>query len=335
MKKKQIILLICLLSIIIFTIFYNKPVSYRFEYTVDKLKVVEKFLNNQKFFTFEIHHNDDKVVFNLENKYSYKRGLIKSINVIDEEDYYCYEISGLIPFYKICKDHKNYFFDYGETVEKLISKNHNYKLYDFDETLFFWNYKGFYFIKNGKMKEIKLLNNDVYNPDKIIRTNKYLLVPDYSKDHFFNKMFLIDSQTGTKKEIKLNHDINFEFQVLSFNDKRVAIYDLKNEKEINIFYLKGKSEIVKNKKYSKKQLESLLNINNSFVIRKSNIEYNIGYKYVTVETNVNPTIVYQTDTVVYYIINNTLYKFDIYKGLNKIAEYDEWNFNKENLIYIY
>ena len=55
---------------------------------------------------------------------------------------------------------------------------------------------------------------------------------------------------------------------------------------------------------------------------------------IKVSNNKIRQIVYTNDDSVYYLVGNTLYKYNDIQGEVKLVEYGEWEFNYQNLIFI-
>ena len=66
-----------------------------------------------------------------------------------------------------------------------FAKENNYDIYNGEDELYIWSYKGFNYIKDGKIKRINIFKDDIYEIPLATKINKYIVVPNYEQEHNF------------------------------------------------------------------------------------------------------------------------------------------------------
>lgn len=359
-----ILLLLIVLIVFVMSLFKNK--SYSIEYNLDDFKISENYDDDKKIYYFEIKYQDQIYNFIQEINPIKENKLIKEVEYYEDEDYSCLTISS--PSFKnnpICiNDGKN--IDYRlvsdelkeelEINEKEYEEEQleNYTVYS-DTNLLIWSYKGFNSVHGKSIKFIKLFDRDVYNLPLATKINNYLVIPDYEQEYTFNKVYIINLETEEIDEWKLEYDISFESHILGTNDRSIFWLDTKNKKEFELVPHKKRMRIVakNNQKgiiYEKGEL--IKEPVNKMIL--NNIKFTPAYIYnyeikdekiylsylnhsnhkTLISENKVKDIIYINDDNVYYLIGDTLYKYNLEQGETKLIKYSEWEFNYENLIFI-
>ncbi len=369
LKKSAIVIigififLIALITLI--SLFSTK--SYSIEYSIFEYDISENYDKEKQLYYFEVTNNDITYPFIYSSEYQKERKIIKDIKEYKEEDYICLKIDGsLIKSYPLCS-YKDKVIDYHlvpDTIKEKISeyikipssteiKDGNYEIYNIEDELLIWSYKGFKYIKNGKSKMINIFKDDIYEIPLATKINNYIFIPDYEQKYNFDKAYVINLETLEVEEWNLRYEISFDSYIIGTNDRSIFLIDKKNRKEYELVPERKRMRIVsksgKGVLYNKGSLykESM----SKLVTKEYSFEYQRPYNYTlinnklyltyvdsTIKTKISnqeiTSIVHTSNDNVYYLIKDTLYRYNLKYGETKIMKYSEWNINYKNLIFI-
>ncbi len=363
-QKKKIKLYIFIIVLIgcfvVFLIFTFKPYSYNRKYQVNKYEIEEIYNKETGYYTFLIQ--DDKTIYSflINHKYTKKRELINNVLEYKGEDEKCLLPEGKnFHFYPLCKNDEGV---YTYNLSNLKIDNYKYnkianldKSYEKielnylnDKSYLVFNYRGFYSINPKENKNINLFNNDIYTLNLIYQSKEYVIVPDYNETHYFSKIYLINVKNGSYEEIKLETPISFDSVFLGEYKNKVYLLDKKEEKEYQINLRTKKIEetdylILENNKLVKKSFKDIV-VNNLNFLPISYPEYKLqnNILYQVIEDNlvkisnleVSKIIKVEDDTI-YYLAKDSLMMYNNKVGEIKLLSSFEWNFNNDNIIYIF
>lgn len=352
-QKSKLIALLCI--VIIFVLYFIlKSTNYSVDYEINGVKVIENYLKKEKYYKFELKYDDYTFEVMSFHKYIPKRKLINKIKIKENSEGVCLNLySKKLDLYNICaNDHGNYTpfindnvkFKTNEEVENIKISNLNEKNY------FLWNYKEFVFLNNKGSKLIKLFDKDIYKFSLIYQTDNYLLLPDYDSEFKFDKMYLISKKNGKVKEINLRYELYFDSYFLGNYKDKVYLFDKKNEQE---YYIDIKKKdiyqtdfkIYENNNWQKVSIQKLKNKklsfsdNNIFIYKLENDKLYGQIKESKNQflvTNTKVTKIVKIDNLdVYYLVKDTLYYFNPEVGNVPLLKYSEWEFNNDNMIFIF
>lgn len=359
LKKSWYILFIIL--IITFIYLKYKSYNYKINYVVDKYKIIEEYNKTNEYYNFYIKNNKIIYPYKIKNKYVKKREIIEKINIYtnDNNENCILPESKYISFYPLCYNDKEVITYNLSNIEiknfkyQKITKNNivHDKLninYLNDTKFLLYNYKGFYYLNNDSIKEIKLFNKDIYSLNLIYQLNEYLIIPDYNQNYFFNKMYILNINTGKVDEIKIDYDISFDSIFLGDYKNNVYLLDRKEQLEYKIKLKKKKIiksdfVILKNNKLINATYQDIINNNLKFDNTKSETYKIINNKIFQIINNnrilisnkdVSKIIKEDNDTV-YYLSKEDLYMYNNIYGEVLIINNFEWNFNTTNMIFLY
>ena len=372
LKKSAIIFLIIILVLIIAVIAFIfhmfKLKSYSLEYNIDDFDISENFDEKGNFYYYEIKDDNIKYSFIDQKEYQKEKRLIKGINKYNYEGYQCLTIeSSIISSIPLCsyKEEQISFNIVPQELQEKVNnkipeinykntKYENYTIYTDNNKILIWSYKGFNYINNDDVKFIKLFDKDVYDIPLATKINNYIVIPDYTQLYNFNRVYLINLNNGKTDIWELDKEISYDSYVLGINDKSIFIIDKKSSIEyelvphrkkmrivasgdgVGVIYDNGeKKSITLNKLVTKEQTFIYKNLYHYSL--KDNILY-LSYldkdNRIKVSNNEVKEIVYVNNDNVYYLVEDTLYKYNILEGEIKLVTYREWNFNYKNLIFI-
>ena len=363
--KVSLFLILLLIIVVIFLISFFKTKSYSLEYNIDKYSINENYVKEDKTYYYEITYNKIKYNFIYESKYLRTKKLITNIKKHEYEDYVCLEIeSKHISSNPICSKESE-LIDYRLVPDELeldkLQKEEtektyeNYIIYNNDNNLLVWNYKGFNYIKEDNIEKINIFKKDIYEIPLVSIVNNYLILPDYEQQYIFNKIYIINLKNLKVETWKLKYDISFDSYILGTNDKSIYLLDKKNKTEYELVPHKKKMRIIatdnrngifyKYGNQEKIRVNDLVNSKQEFIYHNnyyyeiidnklylSYLSYNLKTKVS--DLNVNKIINIHNDEV-YYLVEDTLYKYDLKYGETKLMKYEEWKDNNQNSIIIY
>lgn len=365
---KIIAILIIALIILVFTLSgCDASKSYSLEYNIDNYDISENYDINRNLYYYQITSNKRKYDFIYKSSIIEENKLIKKIKEYTNGDDACITIdsdyiktnplcthkNNQISYHLINNELKEELSDYYKNKETINKKINNYTLYS-NENILIWNYKGFNYIKNKKNTSIKLFKEDIYEISAATHINEYILIPNYEQKYNFNELYIINLNTLEVDKWKINYDISFNSYINGINDKSVFLTDKKNEKQYELVPHKKKMRIVgkKNKdgiiyvdgKEEKISINELVKKDITFT-SSNPYKYTLENNYIYLsypDSNLKTKITNQKvdklitikDNAVYYLVDNILYKYDNEYGETKVIEYEEWQYNNINPIFI-
>lgn len=353
MKKPAVLVIALIILFGLFIYFYLRSVDYELEYTIDDIKVLEKYDKDLSTYYFEVTYKDKTYELVSLAKYNSKRKLIDNIKVDESDTSTCLSFEGKIDLYSICSDEEGYYVsDISSTAD--FKSQDSYKNISIgnidDKTYLLWNYHDFIYLNSDKKDTIKLFSKDIYNLSLIYDFSNYLLLPDYEQDYIFDKMYLINTDKGKISTIDLRFDVYFNSYFLGDDDNKVYLYDLKENQE---FYIdldkeeiyKTTSELLVDNEWISKSKQEFQKEKPTFTHSK-NIDFyiedntlymqrNSGKMPLKISNRNVSELVKTEDLAVYYISEDILYKYDLFSGETALLKYSEWNFNHQNMVFIF
>ena len=365
-KFKRRFYLLCLVLLIVILGLYNffKVKNYTVFYYVDEVKVEESYNKNQKSYLYKFNYDNQDFVWAFKKDYNWQKRMVKQINVLQNEEETCLLIqSNQLKFYPLCQ--KN-----GEQISYLLAsdrmkQNFNVEKIAFNEEenkvnditvynyfyhhFYIWNYRGFDYLSEDKEKKIELFDEDIYDPKLIVQTDNYILIPDYSSDYYFSKVFLINDTNEKVITWDLKKQIYFDSKILGIIDDEIYLLDNHENIEWKVNLKKRKVEKIGtknkdglflendwlklslNKIAQKNQFEGLNAIN---FISENGLKAKIYDKTIILKNEDVKIIGFKNDKV-YYLIKDILYEYNLNFGEIKLLSKFEWNFNNQNMIYIF
>ena len=245
---------------------------------------------------------------------------------------------------------------------------------DNSEIYTLWNYKGLYLINNKETKYKKLLDEDKYDNELAVLVGKYYVFVDTNNRYNGFKLYYYDIEKDKlkvfdKTKYKIDDDLYFsgvynnklyiydkghkkqylfdpyDNKLKKVGDKAKGFYLLKNMGLKLVDYFEFKDTIYFNN-INNDKLNKLYNSKNTYLIDNYYYIYsNDGYFYKVDMNNIkNNIVLFNIDNISSFIIRNdkvilsiedNLYSYDLYNGLVNIINYDELNYNFENIFDYY
>lgn len=365
--RKQVIVIpvvVLFLILILFFIIAKSNNNYSIEYNIDNFNIGEYYDKDYLSYYFEIKYNNKNYPFIFESDRLKNKKIIKDIYYIEEgsisclniiSDYFetipiCYDDDSLQDISLVEIEELDKYRSSSSSKEKELN---NYTIYNNDKNILIWNYKGFNYINDNTIKEIKIFNKDIYEIPFYMMLNNYILIPDYEQNYTFNKIYIIDTDNMKVSKWTIDYNISFNSIVLGENDKSIFILDKQNKKEYELVPHKQKIRIVSSStkgiiyEYgkAKKVLINSLKNNSSLFKYYNNYKYELidnkiylsytdrSLKYQITKQSVDK-IVFMNNDSVYYISKDKLYGYTPKKGEYLIMSYSEFIYNKNIPIFI-
>ncbi len=368
LRKSIIFLIVILLLFSFWLLKRNSASSYSLEYKIESYDISENYDKEKKSYYFEIKENNLKYNFIKETKYIKKKKLIKSIRKIEENDTSCLLVESNLNIYPICRNKeeqidyhlvnnslKEELKDYFKEKEAEESDYKQYLLYNQEDKIIVWNYKGFIYFEEGNIEEFPVFNKDIYDIPLATRINEYILIPDYEQDYSFNKIYRINLKKKKIDSWTLKENISFDSYIVGTNNKSIFLVDNKNkieyelaphkkkirivgsEKKNGIIFKEGKEESISIIKLTREKVEFLYKNNYTFTL--NNKKLYLSYMDASIKERISDKevdkIIKVENEVVYYLVKDTLYKFNKEYGETKVIKYADWEFHHDNLIFFY
>ena len=365
MKKIYFLISTLMLLFISFLIVIITPKNYTLSYKIDNLDIEEKYNKKDKIYYYTITYKNLKYPLIISKKYIKKRKLIDKIQINENNNETCINAHLNSDVYYICSEDENLKslntmskefleknYNIANNEPKQITKYNNIIVYNNDYKYLIWNYKGFYQIDDNKSTNLDIFKKDNYKNYLSYQTDKYLIFPDYDSEYYFNKIYIYNTETNTLNNINFSDDISYDSYFLGDENNKLYFIDKKNkiEYEINLkkTTIKQISEDNNGKYFNgvsweDKSITNMVNnemrfnLNNTYkYYLKDNVLYLNINNYNIKITNLNvKKIVYVNDDEVFYLSENKLYKYKYHNNETILLEYDEWNFNYNNHIFIF
>lgn len=353
--KKHVVLVICLILLfILFIYLYFREVSYELEYDVNDISITERYDKDLKAYFFNIHYNDKNYELVSIEEYSNKRKLIEDITVSENDNEVCLSFkSSSINLYSICSNEEEYYMA-NIAAQETFATNDTYENINIneldDKTYLLWNYHDFIYLNNDTKEKLTLFSKDIYNLSLIYAFDNYLLIPDYEQNYLFDKLYVIDTNRARINSINLRFDVYFDSYFLGNDKNDVYLYDLRENQEFYIDLNKEEIYTSKNQILVDGNWETVTNqtFQNERPIFNDTKPYEITLNdnHLYLQTFDGKTTVRLTDREVteliivdnlnvYYISGDILYKYNPYEGEIALLQYSEWNFNHQNMVFIF
>lgn len=357
-RKGVLTLIIIILLFLFFLYFYNRPHDYEKNYKIANYEITERYSVKDQIYSFSITRDDITYPFLISNDYLNKRNLITNIKYKEEKNTKCIlPESDYLKFYPLCfKD--NYLLSLNSTDNPLKYNYYQNKgketsyndlvIYDlYNKKFLIYNYKGFYYLGTDN-KNINIYEDDNYNNEFIYQINNYLLIGHTTDEYFIDSFVIIDFKNGKKEEILLSEKINAKIRFLGHYKSKVYFIDEKEKKEYELNIKKKKiietkGMILENDTFKEYKVSTIINKDLTFSktkdfdyrITNNKLYFNVNKQEILLTNNYVTRIIKIDKDSVYYLSNDDLYVYNLYDGDILLINNFEWNFNNDNVIFIF
>ena len=360
MKKKYIIKFILLIIIIIsLVLFFNRKKDYSIKYDFKNYSIKETYNKKENTYYFNVSKDDYSFDFVSDNIKTKNKRIVKNINNVEVDNYYCIDLDVEGYYFNSQCTKENKYYDYGLVSKEEKEEDKKYSVGNID----IYNKKYHYYVWNGygitdlkDNKKINFLKNESYDNPFSYRLGKYIIFGDYDAKREYEKLYIFDNKSNKISELKLDYSLSKNSYFLGDYDNLVYIFDKKNKIEYSLNIDKEKMEIVSDndggkfldKDWTYYTLNKLSYNEYSFkynnIVNYQLINNKLYYSYKDSKNNILisnddiSSIAYIDDDYkddIFYLKQDSLYKYSIKNGEEKIAQCFEWNFSTRNKIFIF
>lgn len=366
-RRRLALLLIIILIIALVLFFLFRRKDYTVTYSVNDYEITESYHKEEDYYSFIIKKGETERFAIVYNQHFSSKKNIDQITEYQTETESCITISSnkvrieplctkeetQISYHLVSDEMKEKLGVTSETKEDtILTTYNNINVYHYrNHNYYIWNYRGFYHINENTTENIQLFDKDIYNPTLITQVNDTLVIPDYNTDYYFDKVILLDMNTGRTTTWTLETSIYFDSAVLGVYQGDLYIIDKHEKTEWQLNIAKQKQERVGTEQKGGKIYDhEWTNVTMNRLLYQENtfkgttiLEYNIkedglyaifDNHQMKIRESAPSKILSNTDNTVYYLVNDNVYSYNKEEGEKLLLNYFEWNFNSENVIFI-
>ena len=366
-RRRLALLLIIILIIALVLFFLFRRKDYTVTYSVNDYEITESYHKEEDYYSFIIKKGETERFAIVYNQHFSSKKNIDQITEYQTETESCITISSnkvrieplctkeetQISYHLVSDEMKEKLGVTSETKEDtILTTYNNINVYHYrNHNYYIWNYRGFYHINENTTENIQLFDKDIYNPTLITQVNDTLVIPDYNTDYYFDKVILLDMNTGRTTTWTLETSIYFDSAVLGVYQGDLYIIDKHEKTEWQLNIAKQKQERVGTEQKGGKIYDhEWTNVTMNRLLYQENtfkgttiLEYNIkedglyaifDNHQMKIRETAPSKILSNTDNTVYYLVNDNVYSYNKEEGEKLLLNYFEWNFNSENVIFI-
>ena len=366
-RRRLALLLIIILIIALVLFFLFRRKDYTVTYSVNDYEITESYHKEEDYYSFIIKKGETERFAIVYNQHFSSKKNIDQITEYQTETESCITISSnkvrieplcikeetQISYHLVSDEMKEKLGVTSETKEDtILTTYNNINVYHYrNHNYYIWNYRGFYHINENTTENIQLFDKDIYNPTLITQVNDTLVIPDYNADYYFDKVILLDMNTGRTTTWTLETSIYFDSAVLGVYQGELYIIDKHEKTEWQLNIAKQKQERVGTEQKGGKIYDhEWTNVTMNRLLYQENtfkgttiLEYNIkedglyaifDNHQMKIRESAPSKILSNTDNTVYYLVNDNVYSYNKEEGEKLLLNYFEWNFNSENVIFI-
>ena len=366
-RRRLALLLIIILIIVLVLFFLFQRKDYTVTYSVNDYEITESYHKEEDYYSFIIKKGETEHFAIVYNQHFSSKKNIDQITEYQTQTESCITISSnkvrieplctkeetQISYHLVSDEMKEKLGVTSETKEDtILTTYNNINVYHYrNHNYYIWNYRGFYHINENTTENIQLFDKDIYNPTLITQVNDTLVIPDYNADYYFDKVILLDMNTGRTTTWTLETSIYFDSAVLGVYQGDLYIIDKHEKTEWQLNIAKQKQERagteqkggkIYDHEWTNVTMNRLLYQENTFK-GTTILEYNIkedglyaifDNHQMKIRESAPSKILSNTDNTVYYLVNDNVYSYNKEEGEKLLLNYFEWNFNSENVIFI-
>lgn len=343
------------------------PKDYSLTYTINEVEVIESYSKKTDSYLYILKYKNQEYPLIVNQNYIAKRKNVTKIVIKEESETTCLDLSLKNSNHSICQNEKElidyrlldkeflqkHYPEYKMNEEKLLKTLNNVSVYNtLDKTYLIWNYNGYYKFQNNQLTTKTLFKKDNYENLLTYQTERFLVIPDYDSKYFFQKVYCFDLKNNKEFIIETSSEISYDSYFLGDKENILYLVDKKNKAEYKIDLKKKKIKNITDKndngliydnewasismtklvnkeyKFSQDNLFKYFLEDNTLYLKINS--YNIKISNLKVNK-----IILATNIGVYYLVNDSLYYYDLIKGEVKLLKYSEWSFNYNNQIFIF
>lgn len=366
--KKKLLIILCISLLIIITKYYLS--NYEIKYEVDGYQVYTKYSNKR--FYIEVKKNDITYNFDIYSKRKTNKTKITKIEEILIDDYACIypEIINQ-ETYPLCYDkNKSQLVDFNlidsELLDnyKISSKNIDkpnkdfvfYNNLDKNAYVALWTYKGYIIMNGSEYSIVDIFEKDRYDNNLSYIIDNKIFMPNYDDEYEYKSIVALNITNGKVNYIDIDYSIDYDSYIVGNINNKLYVFDNKAAILYEINTSNGNTKIISNNEigYVKYENGKFVSCSkNEYKIDKitfSNNDSNYSYEYTNNSTikiiNDNKDIkikisnntinnIYEEKNNLYYIYEDSFYKYSPIYGSVKIFYDYELKFNNSKSVFMY
>ena len=251
-----------LITVVLF--FIISIVIYKFVNQDHNLIYEIKLDNNNALIEENYNHKEDKYYITIEIN-SIKYDLIltgkqsRNQKIVDDIKYYSKDYQCILPLSKnktltdmMCyKDGVIYNYasiqNGSKELDDFVKQTEQYSINDWQKTqvstdyqlnhyqnqinTYLTDYKGLTIIKEGKIKNIELFDQDIYTQKLKMFLDGYYIVANYNEEYEFKTFYVISLKNSKIGKIESIKPISFNSYIQGVVDHKIYLYDINNEEQ--------------------------------------------------------------------------------------------------------
>ena len=270
---------------------------------------------------------------------------------------------------------KGYITDKINDLDEKVSYNHNtlYKNnLKSTDTVLIWQYKGIYYLNKNKQTNLMSLTFDKYENKVGVLVGKYYLIPNYTNSRVleFSSYNVINLESLKQTQLNLDYTLSSDTYINCIVDGKLYVTEPSNLIQLEINPGSKKVRLLGDKDQGGKTYDGTWKDANIYDFQSREIKFknlenvpeysyvNIveggsSYYYYTSDGNIyqilkghldQPILLYRTGNInnfniidddIYYVVNNTLYSFNMIDGNKDILVNNDLIYNTNNRVSIY
>jgi len=348
--------------------FFFRKKDYDISYNVSDYTIKESYNKSEDYYQFVIQKEDQVFYTMIADQHFSSKKVIYQVDEVVLDNTVCLRLySNKARFVPLCSQDNeqiSYHLVSEEMKERLgvnmdSTKNNEHNTYqniDVYNTLYanvyVWNYRGFYRFYDNKNETITLFSKDVYHPSLIQQVDHYLLIPDYESDYSFQKIYLLDMNSGKVNSWQLDEAVYFDSVWLGvydgeaylvdkhekvewkFNVKKKQMIKIGTENKGGIIYQNGFHDITMNKLVYQENKFSDTTFYD-YTIKNDGLYFSSNGYDIKIRMVSPSHVASYHDGYVYYFEQDKLYGYHDDLGEVLMMQYFEWNFNLDHVVFIY
>ena len=355
MKKLIFLIIGIFIVIFIYNVVINNAKDYKLDYKVDGYEVSEKYNKDKAYYVFTIKDKDKEYKFISTEKYRSSRKIIDKIDISDKTESLCLKpVVKDMKFSYLCYENNQII---GEHISSLGTytkpefkkKSFNTDLYSIGYYFYLWTNDGFTELVNKKIH--KVFDQEYYDNNLSYKFNDYIIFADYEQKRDFNKFYILDTGKREVDTFEFKDRIDYDSYFMGDIEGFIFLFDRKNSVQYKIDIENKKISKVSNKEDAKYydngwKKKSINELKYYTVTMKEDKVYNYeledGKLYLNIDgvkmlvTKYTVTdIVQVSDDVVYYLVEDSVYKYKYNGKEEKLLTNFDWQFSYKNKIYIF
>lgn len=359
MKRFISFIVIITIIIISYILIFTLPRNYEMTYEKDNVKVKEKYEKDKKTYSFDIDNEGVIYHFLLPIKYTNSRKIVDKVEVINNDTYVCVRINvndnQIAPQ---CYNGEEYvdayisdWKEYKSLEPDLLYTYENVEVYNNDYKFYVWNQLGLTDLI--KKKKYHFLANESYNNTLYYVMDEQIIFADYDQKREISNFYIFSLEDGSVEKWKTNEKISKASYFMGNDGELLYLFDKKSVKQYELNLKKREIKVVSNgeslKYYDGEWQDAEINqfiYNEKTFVKDSFYTYSLKDNKLYLHTYGSDSLIrvsdrkvrdilYSNDEIVYYVVGDSVYCYNMFDGEKLLMTNFEWNFSYKDKIFIF